>query len=387
MQPLAESIEVTPFPSGDNRSSLRLRHIHENDMPTLSRIFTDSEIVKWTLVPSPWSDAHHRDYLDRVAQTWQSGGARWVIVDADNKVCGTVGLNRSDARTASLVFQVAPWARERKVALRACHAAAKFAFEDLGIQRLTFEAKVGNHVSRLIAQRLGFRFEGVARAAAMQRQTPIDLWRAAMLPGELRELDDPPDGYALSRQRAEVLTQPQPRLITSLADLTIRPLRSDDVDLLVEACRDPENLRWTTIPLNYDKSMAEGFVAEGANMWRDGSCALFALADGNDQFCGTIDLRLAGPDPLIGEVGFSTAPWARGKGYMTAAVQALCNFGFESFGLKRITWQALVGNDASRRVAEKAGFTSEGIVYSGTVHRGAERKDCWIASLVRQDSQ
>ena len=41
-----------------------------------------------------------------------------------------------------------------------------------------------------------------------------------------------------------------------------------------------------------------------------------------------------------------------------------------------------MGNVASRRVAEKAGFTVEGTQHAGLVHRG-ERKDVWVGGLVR----
>ena len=62
------------------------------------------------------------------------------------------------------------------------------------------------------------------------------------------------------------------------------------------------------------------------------------------------------------EVGFWMAPWARGRGIMTDAVRLVCRWGFADLGLGRIEWWANVGNDASRRVAEKVGFTMEGTV-------------------------
>ena len=43
----------------------------------------------------------------------------------------------------------------------------------------------------------------------------------------------------------------------------------------------------------------------------------------------------------------------------------MCRWGFRERGLQRIEWLAFVGNEASRRVAEKAGFRSEGTCRSG----------------------
>jgi RimJ/RimL family protein N-acetyltransferase len=69
---------------------------------------------------------------------------------------------------------------------------------------------------------------------------------------------------------------------------------------------------------------------------------------------------------------------------MTAALRAAARFGVQELGLKRIEWKAHVGNDASRRVAEKAGFTMEGILRQGCAARG-ERFDAWLASFLPED--
>jgi RimJ/RimL family protein N-acetyltransferase len=64
--------------------------------------------------------------------------------------------------------------------------------------------------------------------------------------------------------------------------------------------------------------------------------------------------------------------------------RALAGWGFRELGLTRIQWRAEVGNDASRRIAEKAGFTMEGLVRQGYDDRG-RRHDCWIGSLPAAD--
>ena len=85
--------------------------------------------------------------------------------------------------------------------------------------------------------------------------------------------------------------------------------------------------------------------------------------------------------PAMREIGYWTAPWARGQGVMTAAARLACRFGFDVLGLERIEWWAAVGNDASRRVAEKVGFTVEGTCRARLPHRG-ERLDGWVGGLL-----
>ncbi|MDI1460523.1 GNAT family protein [Catellatospora sp. KI3] len=166
--------------------------------------------------------------------------------------------------------------------------------------------------------------------------------------------------------------------------ITLRPAELRDADSVLLTCTDPESLRWTTIPLGYDRAMAEGFTTDYAPGWwqrREGACWVVAGADGS--YVGQLDLRI-GKDPEVADVGFVTAPYARGRGYMSAALRAAAEYGLRELGLARVEWKAHVGNDGSRRVAEKAGFRLEGVQRGGCAHRG-ERRDAWIAALVRED--
>ena len=65
-------------------------------------------------------------------------------------------------------------------------------------------------------------------------------------------------------------------------------------------------------------------------------------------------------------------------------MRGICRWGFAELGLSRIEWRAEVGNDASRRVAEKAGFTVEGLLRRA-LPTGAVRRDCWVGSLLTAD--
>ncbi|GHJ45757.1 acetyltransferase [Catellatospora sp. TT07R-123] len=180
---------------------------------------------------------------------------------------------------------------------------------------------------------------------------------------------------------------PQPVLNATTSHgehLTLRPAEARDADAIQKACSDPETVRWTTVPLGYDAEMAAGFVTEYAPGWwqrRQGAC--WVVADAEGSYVGQLDLRV-GKDPEVADVGFITAPYARGRGYMPAALRAAAEYGLRELGLARVEWKAHVGNDGSRRVAEKAGFVFEGVQRGGCAHRG-ERRDCWIAALIQED--
>jgi RimJ/RimL family protein N-acetyltransferase len=163
--------------------------------------------------------------------------------------------------------------------------------------------------------------------------------------------------------------------------IRLRSPRPQDVPDIVEACQDPEQVRWTTIPQPYGTAEAEYFLQLVEQGWESGRSAIFFIStsEHGDRYCGAIDLR---PDTEGGaEVGFAVAPWARGSGVCTSALRLVCRWGFGTLGLGRVEWLAHVGNDASRRVAEKVGFQYEGVLRSKCAQRG-QRFDAWCAGLL-----
>lgn len=378
-----EPVNIAIDGDGD-KPPLSLRPPGPRDLAAIARMYNDPETARWSLVPQPFTDEHTHGFLTNAARDWRRASPRWLIHDATEPV-GVVALRRHPRQTWEIVYHVAPWARRRHIALRAVRAAAEFAFTTLRAARLEWYAIVGNQLSRLIALRLGFQIEGIARAQAEQRGERVDQWIGALLPGELRKLDDPPPGYDLARRRALLFSGEQPSLDTPIEGLRLRPLRAEDIDRIIDTARDETTKRWTTVPRPYERSHAEFFVdTVGAGSWRQGTQATFALADENDAFCGAIDLRLNNPDPRVAEVGYMTSPWARGRGFMPAALLAIGDFGFDSLDLERIEWKAHVGNDGSRRAAVKAGFSIEGTARADLDVRG-ERVDSWYGAKVRAD--
>jgi RimJ/RimL family protein N-acetyltransferase len=82
------------------------------------------------------------------------------------------------------------------------------------------------------------------------------------------------------------------------------------------------------------------------------------------------------------EIGYMMGPNERGKGYCTEAVQLMVDYLFLSKDISRIQLTLSVKNKASERVAEKAGFTREGVIRKTS--RGA-RRDSYIYSILREE--
>ncbi len=176
----------------------------------------------------------------------------------------------------------------------------------------------------------------------------------------------------------------QPRAIGD-ERLHIRPLANTDIEPIYLACQDPEVQRWTVaVPVPYARSDAEWFVNEHVpTAWEEDREYTWAIAEPDgDALIGVISLR--NPGAGLADVGYWLAPEARGRGAATRALAGVCRFGFEQAGQRAIRWTAIVGNEASRRVAERVGFQTSTPVRSLLDRRG-ERVDGWIGTLLPGD--
>jgi RimJ/RimL family protein N-acetyltransferase len=156
----------------------------------------------------------------------------------------------------------------------------------------------------------------------------------------------------------------------------LRPFEDGDVRAIVEACQDPEIPRWTSVPSPYTEADARAWLESD----EEESYAIVDKATG--ELLGSIGVRY--PRSGVGEVGYWVKREARGRGVATRALALLARWALEARGLGRFQLRADVENDASQRVAEKAGFVREGVLRSELLIKG-ERRDVVMYSLVRED--
>jgi RimJ/RimL family protein N-acetyltransferase len=161
--------------------------------------------------------------------------------------------------------------------------------------------------------------------------------------------------------------------------VTVRPFRADDAPAVAAACQDPEIPRWTSVPSPYGTDDAREFISGTLRVDRPELSLAVVEASDEAVFLGAIGLRL--PSPGVGEVGYWLAAPARGRGVATRAVRLICAWAFETMPLARIQLHTLPGNEASERVAERAGFTREGLLRSFAEMKG-KRVDITMFSLL-----
>lgn len=169
-----------------------------------------------------------------------------------------------------------------------------------------------------------------------------------------------------------------------------RPERSD-IDAITRACQDKEISRWTSVPTPYTRRDAEAFcLLMVPNGWRAASLLTWAVrseAAGEPLAMVSLSSRQFG----TWELGFWTAPDARGRGVMTRAVTAVVAQAFDpagSIGAQRLVWRCELDGElpnwASWRVAWRLGFHKQARLRGATVHGGV-RRDMWIGDLLPDD--
>jgi RimJ/RimL family protein N-acetyltransferase len=82
--------------------------------------------------------------------------------------------------------------------------------------------------------------------------------------------------------------------------------------------------------------------------------------------------------------GYWLAPHGRGRGAATHAVRLLTGWALATLGLARIQLTCAPDNLASQRVAERCGFTREGLLRSHMAFKGG-RRDTLVYGLVAED--
>lgn len=353
-------------PFGIRTDELVLRAWRPADAPALRRARQAPELAALT----------HLDDLAARSFVPDAGTVAVAVCDGDTLV-GGVDLHHVDprGRTAELGYWSAPWARGRRVTERAARALLRWGFDHHGLVRVDWRATIGNHASRLTGLRLGFRMIGL-RPGPYERP---DEWLAVLGPDDLTGPGFEPAPAV--RRQALTFGGAMPRLESY--PVRLRPLAARDAPALVAAYQDPEIIRWYGVPVPYTEDHARRLIERVApDEFARGVETVLAVTGPDDAWAGTIDLRVGPDDPQVGEVGFLIAPAHRGRGYATTAVRTLTDWGFDALGLARVQWRAEVGNEPSRRVAQKAGFTMEGLLRQSLEDDG-RRYDCWVGSRLR----
>ena len=177
-----------------------------------------------------------------------------------------------------------------------------------------------------------------------------------------------------------------PTLTVSTPRLLVRPVTAEDAAPVAEIFADRQTRRWLPIPREYGQIDGTAWCTEMAEERRgSGTGDHYAVVRREDErVVGCLWTKRTDWVARMTEISYAVCPQLRGFGVAAEAVDGLAIALILERGFQRIEMRVAPGNIASRRVAEKAGFSYEGLLRNAAhVHTG--RVDLEVWSLVAAD--
>jgi len=175
--------------------------------------------------------------------------------------------------------------------------------------------------------------------------------------------------------------------VTSLSDGDIRlePLTAQHAAAMDALARDQDVDRFTRVPDPVPDAFGARWVERYTRGRDERTNEGFAIVDSASGdflgFMGLVNLKL---DEQEAEAGYIVASHARGRGVATRALRLLTAWAFDELPLERIELLIDVENSPSEIVAERCGYTREGVL-RWTYLKPGLRSDTIIYSKLRRE--
>lgn len=161
--------------------------------------------------------------------------------------------------------------------------------------------------------------------------------------------------------------------------VALRALRPADAPAYAAAFRDDPQLG-TLIGIEHDPD-EEAVLERIARAQDRAGFELAITAGASDAFCGVAIVHTVAPEHGRAEVGFWLAPHARGAALGLRAVRLLVDWLFGQAGLRRIEMTTTPDNRGALVLAERLGFTQEGVLRRRAIERGRPVDIVWFGLL------
>ena len=170
-------------------------------------------------------------------------------------------------------------------------------------------------------------------------------------------------------------------------DIELRQLQLDDALDIFQTIDSQRDYLGKWLPfVEYTQKPEDSaqFVKEALDLPADKQEYLFAIR-ATGLFIGLIGFKDTDKVNRKTEIGYWLREEYQGKGIVSAAVKALCDFAFGELHMNRIQIKCAVGNFPSKRIPQRLGFTFEGIERQAELLTGGVFTDLEIYSLLNAE--
>lgn len=124
--------------------------------------------------------------------------------------------------------------------------------------------------------------------------------------------------------------------------------------------------------MDYTSGDTSAFIRDSLQAWKEDRAWDYSIRYRDDpaRHIGNVSLWTVSKLGKIAEIGYWVRSDETGRGVCTEAVDRLLGEAFGAMGYHKAVLRIAVGNEASDRVAEKLGFTKEGVLREELLIRG-----------------
>ena len=296
-------------------------------------------------------------YAERCQQLAKGTGGAWLIREA-GRIVGHIGITpKFEGHAGEIEYWFGSPPPSGKGIMTRCATRVIEHGHAAGLRRVEVRCSHLNDRSRRVIERLPVQYE-----ATLKNGDPL------------------PDGTISDHHVWSSVVEQTPReaepirltLATEHPDLQLvlpQKLDASEMFSIIDSDRDRLG-HWL---LFVDRTHAPADVEAWFRLVWQGFCSgsgVGVLMIAKGQVVGSVGVVGVTPANKCGEIGFWIHRDFEGRGYITAAVKAVEQWAWQHLDLVRLQLRIEDGNDRSMAVAERCGFSREGLLRSEDIHRG-----------------
>lgn len=154
-----------------------LRQLRLNDEQAVVDQYNDEAIVQWLEFPNPFLPEYMSDLVDFFKKDQEDGNGCWWIIEEDGIVQGQIWFSRQNwkNKTAHIGYLAFPAARGKGMVPYLVKELSEIALLEYKMSRVEIRCHVENVSSARVAEKAGYKYEGVLRKALVQRGVAYDI--------------------------------------------------------------------------------------------------------------------------------------------------------------------------------------------------------------------